>query len=100
MPSLSGTAEWLNSEPLGRFLARDAHLVLARGDREPLPFRVSLDGAQPRQSHGIDVDEDGNGLLGDGRLYELVHENEAVRERTLEISFVERGAEAYVFTFE
>ncbi|MEO8185570.1 MAG: thioredoxin, partial [Deltaproteobacteria bacterium] len=50
-------------------------------------------------SHGEDVDEDGNGLLGDGRLYQLVREHDAVRERTLEITFLEPGAEAYVFTF-
>jgi hypothetical protein len=29
----------------------------------------------------------------------LVREHEAVRERTLEITFLEPGAEAYVFTF-
>jgi hypothetical protein len=46
----------------------------------------------------VDVDEDGNGLLRDGRLYQLVREHDAVRERTLEITFLEPGAEAYVFT--
>ena len=40
-----------------------------------------------------------NGLLRDGRLYQLVREHDAVRERTLEITFLEPGAEAYVFTF-
>jgi hypothetical protein len=47
----------------------------------------------------VDVDEDGNGLLREGRLYQLVREHDAVRERTLEITFLERGAEAYAFTF-
>jgi thiol-disulfide isomerase/thioredoxin len=82
-----------------RFHARDAHLVLSRGAREPIPFRVLLDGQAPGSSHGVDVDEDGNGLLGGGHLYQLVREHNAVRERTLEISFLEPGAEAYVFTF-
>jgi thiol-disulfide isomerase/thioredoxin len=82
-----------------RFHARDAHLVLSLGAREPGPFRVLLDGEAPGPSHGVDVDEDGNGLLRDGRLYQLVREHGAVRERTLEISFVEPGAKAYVFTF-
>jgi len=82
-----------------RFHARDAHLVLSRGAREPIPFRVLLDGEAPGASHGVDVDEDGNGLLRDGRLYQLVREHDAVRERTLEIRFREPGAEAYVFTF-
>jgi thiol-disulfide isomerase/thioredoxin len=82
-----------------RFHARDAHLVLSPGAREPIPFRVLLDGEAPGSSHGVDVDEDGNGLLRDGRLYQLVREHDAVRERTLEITFLEPGAEAYVFTF-
>ena len=49
-------------------------------------------------SRGVDVDEDGNGLLRDGRPYQLVREHGEVRDRTLEITFLE-GAEAYVFTF-
>ena len=79
--------------------ARDAHLVLSRRADEPIPFRVQLDGEAPGRSHGVDVDEDGNGLLRDGRLYQLVRENEAVRERTLNIAFDEPRAEAYAFTF-
>ncbi len=82
-----------------RFHARDAHLVLAPAAREPIPFRVLLDGEAPGPSHGVDVDDDGNGLLRDGRLYQLVREHDGVRERTLEITFLEPGPEAYVFTF-
>ena len=82
-----------------RFEARDAHLVLSPGARGAIPFRVLLDGEAPGQSRGVDVDDDGNGLLGDGRLYQLVRVHDGVRERTLEITFLERGAEAYVFTF-
>ena len=82
-----------------RFHARDAHLVLSPGARGPIPFRVLLDGEAPGTSHGVDVDEDGNGLLQDGRMYQLVREHDAVRERTLEITFLEPGAEAYAFTF-
>jgi hypothetical protein len=73
--------------------------VLSAGAREPIPFRVLLDGEPPGESHGVDVDEAGNGALADGRLYQLVREHDAVRERTLEITFLEPGAEAYVFTF-
>ena len=84
-----------------RFHARDANLVLSGGAREPIPFRVSVDGEAPGPSHGVDVDEEGNGVLRHGRLYQLVRERErdAVRERTLEITFLEPGAEAYAFTF-
>jgi thiol-disulfide isomerase/thioredoxin len=82
-----------------RFHARDAHLVLSAATREPIPFRVRLDGAVPGGSHGVDVDEDGKGVLREGRLYQLVREPGKVRERTLEITFLEPGAKAYAFTF-
>jgi Thioredoxin like C-terminal domain len=60
---------------------------------------VLLDGGAPGPSHGVDVGEEGNGLLREGRLYQLVREHDVVRERMLEITFLEAGAEAYVFTF-
>jgi thiol-disulfide isomerase/thioredoxin len=82
-----------------RFHARDAHLVLSRGAQQPIPFQVLLDGEAPGPSHGVDVDDGGNGLLRDGRMYQLVRQHDAVRERTLEITFLEAGAEAYSFTF-
>jgi thiol-disulfide isomerase/thioredoxin len=82
-----------------RFRARDAHLVLAPGARGPIPFRLLLDGEAPGRAHGVDVDEDGNGVLGDGRLYQLVRVPDSIHDRTVEITFLEPGAEAYVFTF-
>jgi thiol-disulfide isomerase/thioredoxin len=82
-----------------RFHARDAHLVLSPGAHGTIPFRVLLDGEAPGRSHGLDIDEDGNGLLENGRLYQLVRQDGEVRERTLQITFLETGAEAYVFTF-
>jgi thiol-disulfide isomerase/thioredoxin len=82
-----------------RFHARDAHLVLSARAREPIPLRVLLDGEAPGPSHGVDVDSDGNGVLQEGRLYQLVRQPDVVRERTLEITFLEPGAEAYAFTF-
>jgi thiol-disulfide isomerase/thioredoxin len=81
------------------FHARDAHLVMSPGAREPIPFRVTLDGEPPGPSHGVDVDDDGNGLLDHGRMYQLIRVDDGVRERTLEITFLEPGAEAYSFTF-
>jgi thiol-disulfide isomerase/thioredoxin len=82
-----------------RFETRDVHLVLSPGAREPIPFRVLLDGEAPGPSHGADVEQGGKGLLGDGRLYQLAREHDGARERTLEITFLEPGAEAYAFTF-
>jgi thiol-disulfide isomerase/thioredoxin len=82
-----------------RFRARDAHLVLSAGARGAIGFRVLLDGEAPGLAHGADVAEDGSGVLQDGRLYQLARQHDGVRERTLEITFAEPGAEAYVFTF-
>ncbi len=82
-----------------RFHARDMHLVLSAGAGRSIPFRVLLDGHAPAASHGLDVDEDGQGVLRDGRLYQLVRQDGEVRERSAEITFLEPGAEAYVFTF-
>jgi thiol-disulfide isomerase/thioredoxin len=82
-----------------RFHARDAHLVLSAAKDGPIPFRVLLDGEAPGPSAGVDVDEDGTGILRDGRLYQLIRQHDTVHEQTLEITFLERGVEAYVFTF-
>jgi thiol-disulfide isomerase/thioredoxin len=84
---------------LFHFHARDAHLVLSPGMSGPIPFRVLVDGEPPGLSRGVDVDAEGNGLLDHGRMYQLVRVQDEVRERTLEITFFEPGAEAYSFTF-
>ena len=82
-----------------RFHARDAHLVLSPGAREPIRFHLTLDGEAPGAAHGADVEQDGTGMLRDGRLYQLIRVPDAVQARTLEITFLDRGAEAYAFTF-
>ena len=82
-----------------RFLARDAHLVVAPGAGSPIPFHVTLDGEPPGVHHGVDVDEDGNGVLRSGGLVNLVRQVGTVHKRTLEIEFFAPAAEAYVFTF-
>jgi len=81
-----------------RFHARDLHLVLRPGDT-PVRFRVSLDGEAPGASHGTDVDEQGNGVVSEPRLYQLVRQPGRIEEHTFEITFPEPGIEAYVFTF-
>jgi hypothetical protein len=82
-----------------RFHARDAHVVLNNGTSAPIPFRVLLDGAPPGDAHGVDVDADGHGVLREGRMYGLLRQPGVVGDRTLEITFLEPGAEAYSFTF-
>jgi hypothetical protein len=81
-----------------RFHARDVHLVLFARSARPVEFQVLLDGGAPGSSHGLDVDAEGHGVLSDGRLYQLVRQAGAVRERVLEIEFLDSGAEAFVFT--
>jgi hypothetical protein len=83
-----------------RFHARDVHLVM--GPREAgrsLPFRVRVDGERPGAAHGLDIDEDGRGTLGRQRLYQLIREPGPITDRTVEITFLEPGVEAYAFTF-
>jgi hypothetical protein len=83
-----------------RFHARDVHLVMgppARG--ASVPFHVLVDGQPPGTSHGLDVDEDGQGTVAEQRLYQLVRQEGSIRDRTFEIVFLAPGAEAYCFTF-
>ncbi|MET0416922.1 MAG: thioredoxin [Actinoplanes sp.] len=82
-----------------RFHARDVHLVLNRSTTDPIPFRVLLDGEAPKGSHGVHTDEEGNGVLRDGGMYQLIRAAGRVRERTVEVVFEAPGAEAYAFTF-
>lgn len=82
-----------------RFHARDVNLVLSSAEPEPIPFRVLLDGQAPGSSRGVDVDVHGNGQLRGGRMYQLVREPDPVHEQTVEITFLEPGAEAFAFTF-
>ena len=83
-----------------RFHARDVHLVMAPREREAtVPFRVLVNGEPPGDAHGGDVDERGEGTVAESRLYQLIRQPGAVTDRTLEITFLEPGVEAYVFTF-
>jgi thiol-disulfide isomerase/thioredoxin len=82
-----------------RFHARDVHLVLRSRASTAVPFRVAVDGEAPGDAHGLDVDEEGNGTLVQPRLYQLVREPGKIKDRTFEITFLDAGVEAYVFTF-
>jgi cytochrome c biogenesis protein CcdA/thiol-disulfide isomerase/thioredoxin len=83
-----------------RFHARDLHLVLGAGaDGKPARFRVKIDGAAPGDSAGADIDAQGEGVVSGERLYQLVRQKGAVRDRLFEIEFVDPGVRAYAFTF-
>jgi cytochrome c biogenesis protein CcdA/thiol-disulfide isomerase/thioredoxin len=83
-----------------RFHARDLHLVLGPGaNGKPVRFRVTIDGAAPGESHGADVEADGEGVVTDHRLYQLVRQSGPVMDRTFSIQFLDPDVQAYAFTF-
>ena len=83
-----------------RFHARDVNLVLGPSESgDQVRFRVHVDGTPPGEAHGSDVDDQGNGTIDEFRLYQLVRQPGAVSDRTFEVTFLDPGARAYVFTF-
>jgi thiol-disulfide isomerase/thioredoxin len=89
-----------NGRIMYRFHARDLHLVLAPPPRgTPIRFRVLLDGRSPGAAHGGDVDDRGNGVITEPRLYQLIRQPQPITDRQFEIEFLDPGVEAFVFTF-
>jgi thiol-disulfide isomerase/thioredoxin len=83
-----------------RFHARDVNLIMG-----PAPggtavrFRVLIDGKPAAAAHGTDVDDQGNGIVAEQRLFQLIRQPGPITERTLEVEFLDRGVEAFAFTF-
>jgi len=83
-----------------RFHARDLHLVLGPGTAgKHIRYRVTIDGQAPGESHGVDTDAQGNGVVIDHRLYQLVRLKGPVTDHTFTIEFLDPGVEAFSFTF-
>ncbi len=83
-----------------RFHARDLHLVLGPSPKgQPVRFRVKIDGRAPGANHGVDTDAQGNGIVTDHRLYQLIRQKDMIEDRTFEIEFLDPGAQAFAFTF-
>jgi thiol-disulfide isomerase/thioredoxin len=89
-----------------RFHARDLHLVMGTGsgpDGGPaaagVRFRALLDGQPPGVAHGSDIDAQGHGTVAEPRLHQLIRQPGPIVDRTLEITFLDPGAQAYAFTF-
>jgi thiol-disulfide isomerase/thioredoxin len=83
-----------------RFHARDVHLVM--GPSRPgsaIRFRLTIDGEAPGARHGLDVDEAGNGLVAEQRLYQLIRQPTPIADRTVAIEFLDAGVETFSFTF-
>jgi thiol-disulfide isomerase/thioredoxin len=83
-----------------RFHARDLNLVI--GPATPgtsVRFRVLLDGQPADAVHGADVDGQGNGMLTEPRMYQLIRQPTPIVDRQFEIEFLEPGAAVFDFTF-
>jgi hypothetical protein len=99
-----GQEETVCNAPNGRiayrFHARDLHLILmppaASGAAK---FRVRLDGEAPGDAHGLDVDADGNGVVTETRLHQLIRQRGPITDRLFEIEVLDPGAAALCFTF-
>ena len=84
---------------LYRFSARDLHLVMAPpASGASVRFRVRIDEQPPGTARGTDVDDQGNGTLTQPRLYQLLRQPGPVTERTVEVTFLDPGAQAYATT--
>ncbi|MDB6060983.1 MAG: DipZ protein [Verrucomicrobiaceae bacterium] len=89
-----------HSKIIYHFHARDLHLVLGPAvDDKPIRFRVTIDGAAPGDDHGSDIDKNGEGIIREQRLYQLIRQGEKTRDRTFTIEFLDAGVQAYSFTF-
>jgi len=83
-----------------RFQARDVNLVLAPpAAGESVRFTVLIDGEPPGEHHGLDADSSGAGTVFEPRMYQLVRRRGPAAESTFEITFLDPGVHAYVFTF-
>ena len=83
-----------------RFHARDLHLVMGPGSRgKPVRFRVFIDGQPAGAVHGTDVDDQGNGMVVEPRMYQLIRQRSPISDRLFEIQFLDSGVEAFSFTF-
>jgi thiol-disulfide isomerase/thioredoxin len=83
-----------------RFGARDVNMVLAPPDADaPVRFAVRLDGQPPGDARGVDADGSGLGTVSEPRMYQLIRQRGAAGERDFEITFLDAGVRAYVFTF-
>jgi thiol-disulfide isomerase/thioredoxin len=99
-----GREETVSNEANGRiayrFHARDLHLILEPpAEQTSARFRVLLDGQPPGAAHGLDVDDEGNGVVEAPRLYQLIRQHGDITDKQFEIELLDPGAAALCFTF-
>jgi cytochrome c biogenesis protein CcdA/thiol-disulfide isomerase/thioredoxin len=95
----SASSKRVDGEISYHFQGRDLHLVLGTLNAKPVRFRVTLDGLPPGNDHGADIDAQGNGEIIEHRLYQLIRQNDNIKNRIFRIEFLDPGAEAFAFTF-
>lgn len=88
-----------NGRIMYRFHARDLHLVMGAARGAPVRLRVLIDGRPPGAAHGVDVDANGDGVVAEPRLYQLIRQPQPIIDRHFQIEFLDSGVEAFVFTF-
>lgn len=101
--TLGNESAVLNSAPgriVYRFHSRDLNLIMGPAARgASVRFRVLIDGQPPGVSHGVDVDAEGNGAIGESRMYQLIRQPKPITDRQFEIEFLDSGVAAFDFTF-
>jgi len=96
--SVTSTAP--NARVTYRFHARDVNLVMGPSHRnQAIRFRVTIDGRAPDSAHGLDVDDNGNGVVAEPRTYQLIRQPKPIVDRAFAIEFLDAGAEVFDFTF-
>jgi hypothetical protein len=60
---------------------------------------VTIDEKAPGSNHEVDTNAEGNGVVMDHRLYQVVRQNGEITEHTFAIEFQEPGVQAFSFTF-
>jgi thiol-disulfide isomerase/thioredoxin len=101
--TVGGEAATLNSpggQIANRFHGRDLNLVMGSADPgSAVRYEVRLDGQPAGAAHGADTDELGSGVLTQQRLHQLIRQPGPIVDCTVEITFLDRGAQAFCFTF-
>ena len=96
----SAVLDAANGRLVYRFHARDVNLIMSPpASGSPVRFRVLIDGRPPGAAHGSDTDEQGNGIVTEPRMYQLIRQPGPIADREFAIQFLEPGVAAFDFTF-
>jgi hypothetical protein len=60
---------------------------------------LSVSGSQIEDAAGSDIGDDGNGVLSQQRMHQLVRQHGPITDRVFTVEFLDRAAEAFAFTF-